>query len=164
MRVFGIVGWKNSGKTTLTERLVAHLSAEGVTVSTIKHTHHDVDLDQPGKDSWRHRRAGAVETLLATPTRTMLIHERRAAPEPPLDTLLARLQPVDLVLVEGFKYHPHPKLEVSRRAIGRPLIARTEPSIVALATDYLPDGTDLPRFELDQVAAIARFILARGRG
>ncbi|MFW5833012.1 MAG: molybdopterin-guanine dinucleotide biosynthesis protein B [Pseudomonadota bacterium] len=160
MPVLGIIGWQNSGKTTLVERLVQHFGETGLRVSTIKHAHHDVDVDQPGKDSWRHRQAGAVEVVLATARRTMSIHELRGAPEPSLDALVARLRPVDLVLVEGFKSHDHPKLEVSRAATRQPLRAWDDPSVLAVASDYLPEGLHRPHFPLDDVAAIARFVRA----
>ncbi len=161
MRVFGVVGWKNNGKTTLVERLVAHLTAAGYRVSTVKHAHHEVDLDQPGKDTWRHREAGAEEVVLATARRWAVIHELRGAPEPSLDELLARMTPVDLVLVEGFKRCGHPKLEVHRQERGTPLLAVEDPSIVALATDEALPEIALPQFPLDDVAAIADFVLQR---
>ena len=145
MRVFGVVGWKNNGKTTLVERLVAHLTAAGYRVSTVKHAHHEVDLDQPGKDTWRHREAGAEEVVLATARRWAVIHELRGAPEPSLDELLARMTPVDLVLVEGFKRCGHPKLEVHRQERGTPLLAVEDPSIVALATNEALPEMALPQ-------------------
>ncbi|MFO1047216.1 MAG: molybdopterin-guanine dinucleotide biosynthesis protein B [Geminicoccaceae bacterium] len=159
MRVFGVVGWKNNGKTTLVERLVAHLTAEGMRVSTVKHAHHEVDLDQPGKDTWRHREAGAEEVVLATARRWAVIHELRGAAEPSLDELLARMTPVDLVLVEGFKRFPHPKLEVHRRERGTPLLAAEDPSIVGVASDEPLPAIALPQFQLDDIAAIARFVV-----
>jgi len=159
MRVFGVVGWKNNGKTTLVERLVAHLTAAGYRVSTVKHAHHEVDLDQPGKDTWRHREAGAEEVVLATARRWAVIHELRGAPEPSLDELLAKMTPVDLVLVEGFKRCGHPKLEVHRQERGTPLLAVEDPSIVALATDETLPEIALPQFPLDDVPAIADFVL-----
>jgi molybdopterin-guanine dinucleotide biosynthesis protein B len=161
MRVFGVVGWKNNGKTTLVVRLVEHLTATGYAVSTVKHAHHEVDLDQPGKDTWRHREAGASEVVLATARRWAVIHELRGAAEPPLDELLARMTPVDLVLVEGFKRFPHPKLEVHRHERGTPLLARDDPSIVAVAADTSLPDLDLPQFHLDDIEAIAGFILQR---
>ena len=161
MRVFGVVGWKNNGKTTLVERLVTHLTAEGRRISTVKHAHHEVDLDQPGKDTWRHREAGAEEVVLATARRWAVIHELRGAPEPSLDELLAKMTPVDLVLVEGFKRCGHPKLEVHRQERGTPLLAVEDPSIVALATDEALPEIALPQFPLDDVAAIADFVLQR---
>src|SRR3712207_356132 len=136
MRVIGVVGGKNSGKTTLVVRLVEPLTAAGYRVSTVKHAHHEVDLDQPGKDTWRHREAGASEVVLATARRWAIVHELRGGEaEPPLDELLARMSPADLVVVEGFKRFPHPKVEVHRRERGTPLLARDDPTIVAVATD-----------------------------
>ncbi len=161
MRVFGVVGWKNNGKTTLVERLVAHLAERGYRVSTVKHAHHEVDLDQPGKDTWRHREAGAHEVVLATARRWAVIHELRGAPEPSLDMLLARMTPVDLVIVEGFKRFPHPKIEVHRRERATPLLADEDKTVVALATDEPLSGSDLHQFHLDDIPAIADFILAR---
>jgi molybdopterin-guanine dinucleotide biosynthesis protein MobB len=161
MRIFGVVGWKNNGKTTLVVRLVEHLTAQGWRVSTVKHAHHEVELDQPGKDTWRHREAGATEVVLATARRFAIIHELRGAPEPGLDELLARLAPCDLVIVEGFKRFPHPKLEVHRRERGTPLLARDDPSIVALATDEPFPDLALPQLHLDDVAGIAAFVLGR---
>lgn len=158
MRVYGITGWKNSGKTHLVTRLVTELTARGFTVSTIKHAHHDADIDQPGRDSHRHRMAGAQEVLLATPHRWALMHELRDAPEPGLDDLLARLSPVDLVLVEGFKRAAHPKIEAHRAATGQPLLAPEMPTIRAVAADS-PVVTALPRFDLNDTGGIASFIL-----
>jgi len=159
MRVFGVVGWKNNGKTTLVERLVTYLTAAGYRVSTVKHAHHEVDLDQPGKDTWRHREAGAEEVVLATARRWAVIHELRGTPEPSLDELLAKMTPVDLILVEGFKRFGHPKLEVHRRERGTPLLATEDPSIIALATDETLPASALPQFPLDDIPAIAAFVL-----
>ncbi len=117
MKIFGIAGYKNSGKTGLTERLVAEFTTRGLRVSTVKHTHHRVDLDKPGKDSHRHREAGAQEVLIVSENRWALLHELRETPEPPLETLLPKLSPVDLVLVEGYKSGPHPRIEAHRRAV-----------------------------------------------
>lgn len=158
MRIIGIVGWKNNGKTTLVVRLVEHLTALGYRVSTVKHAHHEVDLDQPGKDSWRHREAGAQEVVLATARRWAVIHELRGAPEPDLAELLARLSPVDLVIVEGFKHGDHPKIEVHRRERGTSLLATADASIVAVASDEPLPGLDRPVLGLDDVAGIAAFI------
>lgn len=156
--IFGIVGYKDNGKTTLVERLVRRMTGDGLRVSTVKHAHHDVELDRPGKDSWRHREAGAHEVVLATARRVAILHELRGAPEPPLEALLARMSPADLVLVEGFKRYPHPKLEVHRAERGTPLLARDDPSIVAVATDAALD-LDRPVLPLDDIEAIAAFIL-----
>ncbi|RMC35652.1 molybdopterin-guanine dinucleotide biosynthesis protein B [Paracoccus alkanivorans] len=158
MRLYGITGWKNAGKTGLMERLVAEITARGLTVSTVKHAHHDTDIDQPGRDSHRHREAGAQEVLLSTPRRWALMHELREAGEPSLADLLSRLSPVDLVLIEGYKHAPHPKIETYRQVIGRPLLASKIGTIRAIAADG-PVDTGLPVFDLDDTAAIADFIL-----
>ena len=158
-RVFGITGWKNSGKTTLTERLVAELTQRGWTVSTVKHAHHAFDIDREGTDSFRHRRAGAREVAIVSGRRWALMHELREEAEPPLDAILARLAPCDLVLVEGYKREGHRKIE-TRRLEGRsrdPLSAN-DPSIVAIASDYAVDDEKVPAFDLDDVAGIADFI------
>ena len=160
MRVFGVTGWKNTGKTTLTERLVAHLVAQGLVVSTVKHAHHDTDIDHEGRDSFRHRQAGAGQVIVASPARWALMTELRGAAEPPLDALLAHLAPCDLVLVEGYKTAPHPKIEAHRAATGRPLLAPANPTIRALATDTPLDST-LPQFDLNDIPAIAAFIRAQ---
>ncbi len=163
--VFGIVGYKNNGKTTLLVRLVRHLSARGLVVSTVKHAHHSVELDRPGKDSFEHRRAGAREVLLATARRWFLVHELDGEAEepPPLARLLDRMSPADLVLVEGFKTCDHPKLEVHRRARGTPLIARDDPTVLAVASDGPLEGLDRPVFHLDDIPAIADFVLRHAR-
>lgn len=158
MRVFGITGWKNTGKTTLTERLVKEFTRRGFTVSTVKHAHHAVDVDQPGTDSFRHRDAGASQVLLASANRWALMHELRGAPEPDLDELLSHLDPVDIVLVEGFKRAGHPKVETYRQAAGQDLIAPGNPTIRAIATDS-PLDVGRPTFDLNDVAGIADFIL-----
>lgn len=158
MRVYGIVGWKNAGKTGLMERLVTEITGRGITVSTIKHAHHSFDVDHPGKDSFRHRAAGAREVLLASPNRVALMQELRGAPEPPLAVLLARLSPVDLVLVEGYKRDAHPKIEAHRAATGNALIAPDDSTIRAVASDT-PLGLDRPLFDLDDTVSIADFLL-----
>ncbi len=158
-RVIGVVGWKNNGKTTLVTRLVAHLTQRGLRVSTVKHAHHAVDLDQPGKDSWKHREAGALEVVLATARRWVLIHELRDEAEPPLEVLVAKMAPVDLVIVEGFKRFPHPKIEVHRKERGTPLIACEDRTVVAVASDEpLPDFAG-PVFSLDAIEELADFAL-----
>jgi molybdopterin-guanine dinucleotide biosynthesis protein B len=159
--VIGVVGWKNNGKTTLVERMVRWLTAEGRRVSTVKHAHHSVDLDAPGRDSFRHREAGAVEVLLATGRRWAVMRELRHEPEPELVSLLARLEPVDLVIVEGFKAGPQPKIEAHLRARGTPLIAHTDPSVIAIASDAALEIEGRPVFPLDDIPAIARFALER---
>ena len=158
MRVFGVVGWKNSGKTGLMERLVAEYTARGLKVSTVKHAHHSFDIDQAGRDSHRHRVAGAGQVLLASRNRWALMTELRDAPEPPLAELLARLDPCDLVLVEGYKRDSHPKVEAHRAETGQPLIAPGDPTVRAVASDSAPN-VDRPLFDLDDTRALADFIL-----
>ena len=159
MKLYGVTGWKNSGKTHLMERLVTEITGRGLTVSTIKHAHHSAETDREGTDSYRHRVAGAQEVILASPTRWALMHELRGAAEPSLDELVDRLGPVDLVLVEGYKSAPHPKIEAHRTATGKGLIAKDNPTIRAVASDGAPE-TDLPVHHLDDTAGIADFILA----
>lgn len=158
MKIYGVTGSKNCGKTGLMERLVAEVCVRGLSVSTIKHAHHSTDVDQPGRDSYRHRQAGAQEVLLASPHRWALMHELRDAPEPPLSELLTKLSPVDLVLIEGYKAAPHPKIEAHRAETGKPLLSPANASIRAVAADS-PVDTALPRFDLDDTKAIADFIL-----
>lgn len=161
MRVFGITGWKNNGKTRLVTGLVKCLTGRGLRVSTIKHAHHSFDIDHPGRDSYQHREAGATEVIVASAARFALIHELRQEAEPELLELLAKLSQVDLVLVEGFKRGPHPKIEVIRAGFCERPIALDDPTIVALATDARFDELTLPMFGLDDIEAIADFILAR---
>ncbi len=156
--VFGVVGWKNSGKTTLTERLVSELTDRGLTVSMVKHTHHNVDVDRSGTDSYRHRMAGAQEVMLAGGSRFALMHEYRSQPEFELDELLSRMAPCDLVLVEGFKKTPIPKLEVRRAERQTSLLAEDNSSIIAVASDYEISGLDIPVFHLNDISSIADFI------
>lgn len=158
MKVFGLAGWSGSGKTTLLEKLIPVLVVRGIRVATIKQTHHDVDLDQPGKDSYRHRAAGANEVLLTSSSRWVLLHELRDEPEPSLTQHLARLSPCDLVLVEGFKQEAIPKLEIHRPGVGKPLLYPQDPHIIALASDVTLEAP-LPLLDLDDPAAIAGFIL-----
>lgn len=163
MRVISVVGWKNNGKTTLVVRLVEHLTRQGLAVSTIKHAHHSIDLDRPGKDSWRHREAGAKEVVLATSRRWILMHELREAAEPPLPELLAKLAEVDLVIVEGFKGTSLPKIEVHRGERGTELIARTDPDVVAVAADVDLADLAVPVIHLDDIAALAAVVLEHAR-
>lgn len=158
MKIFGLAGWSGSGKTTLLTRIIPELRALGLSVSTIKHAHHAFDVDQPGKDSYRHREAGAAEVLVTSSRRWALMHELRGEPEPSMDFLLTRLAPVDIVLVEGFKSHPHPKLEVWRSAVGHGWIYPADPTVVAVAADVQPEALPLPYFTLDDHRAIAMFI------
>ncbi len=157
MKIYGVTGWKNCGKTGLMERLVAEFCKRGLSVSTLKHAHHSTDVDHPGTDSFRHRTAGASEVILASPNRVAIMQELRGAPEPSFESLLARLRPVYLVLVEGFKREAHPKIEAHRQEAGQPLIAPKDTSIRAVASDS-PLELDRPVFDLDDTAAIADFI------
>ena len=157
MRVWGVTGRKNTGKTTLTERLVQEFVRQGLRISTVKHAHHATEIDHPGRDSFRHRAAGAGQVLVASPVRWALMTELRGAEEPTLEALLARLDPCDLILVEGYKAAPHPKIETHRQAIGQSLLAPANHTIRAIASDCRPE-TPLPVFDLDDVTAIAAFI------
>ncbi|WP_368184998.1 molybdopterin-guanine dinucleotide biosynthesis protein B [Aestuariibius sp. HNIBRBA575] len=159
MKIYGVAGYKNAGKTGLMERLVTDITTRGLRVSTIKHAHHSFDVDQKGRDSYRHRDAGAQQVLLSSGQRWALMTELRDAPEATLDTLLAQLSPVDLVLIEGLKREPHPKIETFRKEAGHDLMAPGDPSIRAVAADCdIP--TPCPRFDLNDTVGIADFILA----
>lgn len=158
MRLIGLAGWSGAGKTTLLTRLIPHLTGQGLRVSTLKHAHHEFDLDQPGKDSHRHRQAGAHQVLVASARRWALLTELRGAAEPPLAALLARLDPVDLVLIEGFKRERHPKIEVFRSANGKPWLHPDDPAIRAVAADAPPPG-GLPQAALDDIAGVAALVL-----
>ncbi len=158
MKVWGIVGWKNSGKTGLMERLVGEFAGRGLRVSTLKHAHHRFDIDHPGKDSHRHRVAGATEVLLSSSNRWALMHELRGDDEPTLELLLARLSPVDLVLVEGYKRDKHAKIEAHRAATGQPLLAPDDTTVRAIASDSGASVDGRPTFDLDDTTAIADFI------
>ena len=159
MKVFGVVGWKNTGKTGLMERLVTEITGRGFTVSTIKHAHHSFDVDHPGKDSHRHRIAGATEVLLASRNRWALMHELRDEDEPTLETLLTHIAPVDLVLIEGYKRDSHDKIEAHRHEARQKLIAPGDPTIKAIASNAQHDDVPVPVFDLDDTGAIADFIL-----
>ena len=159
MKLYGVTGWKNAGKTGLMERLVTEITGRGFAVSTVKHAHHTFDVDHPGKDSHRHRVAGATEVLLASRNRFALMHELRDEDEPTLEMLLSKLAPVDLVLVEGYKRDRHPKVEAHRAETGNTLIAPGDPTIRAVASDT-PMALDRPVFDLNDTAAIADFILS----
>ena len=158
MKVFGFAAWSGSGKTTMIEKLLPLLAGQGLRVSVIKHAHHAFDVDKPGKDSFRHRQAGAAEVLVSSAARWALMHELHTESEPELPQLIARLSPCDLVLVEGFKLQPIPKLEIHRQATGFPLLHHGDPHIVAVATDARLD-TGLPQFSLGDYPAIVRFML-----
>ncbi|MBP1857090.1 molybdopterin-guanine dinucleotide biosynthesis protein B [Rhizobium herbae] len=158
-KVFGIAGWKNSGKTGLAVRLVTELTRRGYRVSTVKHAHHDFDIDKVGADSFRHREAGAHEVTIVSGTRYAIMHELRGAPEPSFPEILARLAPCDLVLIEGYKREPIPKIEARRlEAQNREPLAPTDPHIVAIAADHPVEDTGLVLFDLDDTTAIADFI------
>ena len=159
MRIIGLAGWSGAGKTTLLAQVLPRLVARGLRVSTVKHAHHSFDLDQPGKDSHTHRVAGASEVLVSSAHRWALVHELRGAPEPPLRTLLQKLGPADLVIVEGFKRDTHPKLEVFRASLGKPLLHPEDPRIVAVAADTELPGVPVPVLALDDVDAVASALL-----
>jgi molybdopterin-guanine dinucleotide biosynthesis protein B len=160
MRVIGITGWSGAGKTTLLAKLIPRLVARGVRVSTVKHAHHAFDIDQPGKDSHTHRMAGATEVLVSSANRWALVHELRGAAEPTLPQLLAKLAPVDLVIVEGFKRGTHPKLEVFRAVVGNPPLHQDDPHIVAVASDAPVPTARVPVVGLDEIDAVADLMLA----
>ena len=157
--VFGIVGWKNSGKTTLLTRLVSEFVRRGFSVSTVKHAHHEFDIDKPATDSFRHREAGAREVMIVSGRRWALMHELRGEDEPPLEAVIARLSPSDLILIEGYKREGHPKIEV-RRAASSEGAKRLppDPSVLAVAADRETDADKLPFFHLDDIGGIADFI------
>lgn len=157
MKTFGFAGWSGSGKTTLIEKLIPLFVQAGLRVSLIKHAHHEFDVDQPGKDSYRHRHAGCQEVLVSSARRWVLMNELRGAPEPDIDTQIARISPCDLLLIEGYKRHPFPKLEVYRAANAKTFLHPEDPHIVAIASD-VPVDTTLPQFSLDDAKAIADFI------
>ena len=161
MRIIGLAGWSGAGKTTLIAKLIPGILARGLKVSTLKHAHHAFDVDRPGKDSYEHRMAGATEVLVASAKRFALMHELRDEPEPLLVGLLAKLAPVDLVIVEGWKREPHPKLEVFRASVGKPLIHPDDPYVVAIASDVLLPQASVPRVSLDDAPAIIDILLER---
>jgi molybdopterin-guanine dinucleotide biosynthesis protein MobB len=159
MKIFGVTGWKNSGKTGLMERLVTEITTRGFTVSTIKHAHHSFDVDHPGRDSYRHRTAGASQVMLASKNRWALMHELRDEEEPTFDELLARMSPVDLILVEGYKRESHSKIECFREGVSDPMRQNTDPTICAIATDTDVGVANVPIFDLNNTSQIADFIL-----
>ena len=161
MHIIGLAGWSGSGKTTLITKLIPRLRARGLRVSTLKHAHHGFDLDRPGKVSFMHREAGATEVLISSAKRWAILHELREEPEWDLGWLVAKMSPVDLVLVEGFKRDAFPKLEIHRVANGKPLLYLQDPHIVAVASDSLLPGTALPVLDLNDIEPIVDFLLAR---
>ena len=161
MKVFGLAGWSGSGKTTLLVKLIPEFVERGLKVSTLKHAHHNFDIDKPGKDSFEHRQAGANEVMISASNRWALMHENKDDAEPDLEQLLARMSPVDLLLVEGFKWHSHPKMEVYRSIVGKPLLQENDTGIVAVATDEELLNLTVPSFNLSDISLIADFILSK---
>jgi len=159
-RIFGIAGWSGSGKTTLLRALIPALVGRGLSVSTLKHAHHNFDVDKPGKDSYEHRRAGASEVMVSSANRWALMHELRGAAELDAAALIRHMSPVDLILIEGFKREAHDKLEVYRPALGKPPLYPDDPHIVAVASDEAIPGLAVPRLDLNDVGAIAGFVIA----
>ena len=160
MRIIGLAGWSGSGKTTLVTGVIPVLAGRGLKIATVKHAHHEFDTDRPGKDSWLHREAGASEVVVASSRRWALVHELRDEPELSLTDLLAKLSPVDLVIIEGFKRHPHPKLEIYRAAVGKPLIHPQDDCVVAIASDSALPQAQLPVLMLDDIEGIANVLAA----
>jgi len=159
MQTFGLVGWSGSGKTTLLKQLIPELIQRGYSVSTVKHTHHHFDIDKKGKDSYQHREAGATEVVITGTQRWALLHENRGEAEPRIEDLLSRMSAVDLVLIEGFKSHPHDKMEIHRPDVDKPLLADDDPTVVAVATDAKDLTIDAECLDLNNVPLIADFIL-----
>ena len=159
MKILGVTGWSGAGKTTLLVKLVPILTERGLRVSTVKHAHHAFDVDKPGKDSYLHRTAGATEVLISSASRWALMHENRENDEPGLEQILDRMTPVDLVLVEGFKSEGHDKIEIHRNSINKPLLCRENRSFIALAANYQPENLGIPYLDLNNVEAIANFIM-----
>lgn len=160
-KIIGITGWSGSGKTALIVRLIPDLAKRGYRVATVKHAHHDFDIDKPGKDSYEHRAAGATEVVVSSARRWAVVHENRDETEPTLSDILAKLSPVDIVLVEGFKNEAHPKIEVHRPATGADLICRHNDTIVAVASDAALSGLGVPVLDLNDADAIADFVAAQ---
>jgi molybdopterin-guanine dinucleotide biosynthesis protein B len=163
MRLIGFAGWSGAGKTTLIVKLIPELNRRGLSVSTVKHAHHNFDLDQPGKDSYEHRAAGAEEVVVASANRVALMRELRGAPEPSLPELLRLLKPVDLVLIEGFKRDPYPKIEIFRISNGKAPMYPSDPHIVALIGDAPDSAARLPHVSIDDIAASADLALTHAR-
>jgi len=158
MKIFGFAGWSGSGKTTLVKSVIPALIGRGLKISTIKHTHHNFDIDRPGKDSFEHRVAGAHEVVITGAARWALLHENRGEPEPDIETMLTRMSPVDLVIIEGFKSYSHPKMEVYRPEVGKPLLCVDDSSIAAVASTISLD-LEIPEINLNDVEAIADFVI-----
>ena len=161
LKLLGIVGFKNAGKTTLTERLVSELTARGYRISTVKHAHHAFDIDQEGRDSWRHRQAGASEVAIVSANRWALVHELRGTPEPTLHEIVSKLAPCDLVLTEGYKWEKHPKIEVRNVTLAHPELAGKDSTVIAIAANGVIENSPVPVFDRENVKSIADFIVAR---
>ncbi|HIF59654.1 MAG TPA: molybdopterin-guanine dinucleotide biosynthesis protein B [Rhodospirillales bacterium] len=161
MQIFGLAGWSGSGKTTLIVNLIPELVGRGLSVSTMKHAHHEFDIDQPGKDSYEHRQAGASEVIISASKRWALMHEVRNENEPSVEELISQMTPVDLLLVEGFKWHAHPKMEIHRPAVGKPLLQNNDPEIIAVASDEKLTNLSVPVFDLNDIIGIADFIIKK---
>ncbi|MDA0262159.1 MAG: molybdopterin-guanine dinucleotide biosynthesis protein B [Proteobacteria bacterium] len=159
MKWFGVVGWKGSGKTTLVVKLLPELNRRGLIVSTLKHAHHSFDIDEPGRDSYEHRAAGATEVMVSSAHRWALMHENQDGSEAALDELVAKMKPVDLLLIEGFKREAFDKLEVHRKVVGKPLLAPDDPNIIAVAADHPMLDFDRPQLDINDVVGIADFII-----
>ena len=160
MRIIGLAGWSGSGKTTLVTKVIPVLVGRGLKVATVKHAHHEFDTDRPGKDSWLHRQAGASEVAIVSSRRWAIVHELGDDPEPSLADMLPKLSPVDLVIVEGFKRHRHPKLEVYRAVVGKPLLHPEDDCIVAIATDAPLPQAQVPVLMLDDIEGLANVLQA----
>jgi molybdopterin-guanine dinucleotide biosynthesis protein B len=163
MRILGIAGWSGAGKTTLLAKLIPELTRRGIRVSTMKHAHHAFDVDTPGKDSYVHREAGATEVMVSSGKRWALMHELRDADEPDAGELIRHMTPVDLLLIEGFKNEPHDKLEIYRPENGKPLLSAEDPTYVAIVSDAAVPGAKLPVIDLNDIRAIAEFVLRHCR-
>jgi molybdopterin-guanine dinucleotide biosynthesis adapter protein len=161
LKLLGIVGFKNAGKTTLTERLVSELTARSYRISTVKHAHHAFDIDQEGRDSWRHRQAGASEVAIVSANRWALVHELRGGREPGLHEIVSKLAPCDLVLTEGYKWEKHPKIEVRNVALAHPELAGKDPTVIAIAANGVIENSPVPVFDRENVKSIADFIVVR---
>ncbi len=159
-KIFGLAGWSGSGKTTAMTQILPELVSRGYRVSTLKHAHHAFDVDKPGKDSYEHRQAGATEVMVSSGNRWALMHEHRGDPEPSAAELVKIMSPVDLILIEGFKKEGHDKLEIHRPSVGKPLLQPGDPQVVAVASDEALEGLPVPRLDLNDIPAIADFILA----
>ena len=159
MKIFGLAGWSGSGKTTLIAKLMPEFVGRGFEVSTMKHAHHNFDIDEPGKDSYEHRVAGAKEVMISAANRWALMHELRGEEKPSVEELIGRMTPVDLLLVEGFKWHSHPKIEVHRPSVGKPLLQKDDKEIVAVASDEEIAGLPVPVLDINDSGTIADFIV-----